>query len=279
MNCRLCLQEKELRRSHIIPDFFADSSGLTYPTGDSRKLQPFGLPISTMPGKKFKRMQQGYWEKQLGMIEHLLCHDCEQKFSSLENYAKRFFYGNSTPIRLQLPLLGDPFFVADYKKMKLFQLSILWRANEAKGSFFANVHLDDHHRERLRLMLLNDNPGAEDEYFCGMSRLVVPPSVQKLFNDSDSAIETGRFAPVCHRHEGWDSYMFVMGGLTWLFCVSDTGIPEIMRNRYIKETGEFHLGNHDGFEFLHNFSRKAIEAGNVTKADAEESIKAKKRIN
>lgn len=220
-------------------------------------------------------MQRGYWEKRHGMIEHLLCHDCEQKFSSLEDYTKRFFYGDSTPIRLHLPILENPFFEADYKTMKLFQLSILWRASVAKGSFFSNVHLADHHRERLRLMLVNDNPGRDDEFFCSVTRMLVSPHLQSIFNTDDSAIETGIFAPLCHRHQGWDSYSFVMGGLIWHFCVSDIGIPEIMRNTYIKETGRFSLGYLDGFEILSNFARKAIEAGNVTKADAEESIKAK----
>jgi hypothetical protein len=86
------------------------------------------------------------------MVEPLLCYDCEQKSSAFEDYAKRFFYGSSDPIRLSLPLLPDPVFTADYKKMKLFQLSILWRAAEATGEFFSAVILPTHHRERLRQM-------------------------------------------------------------------------------------------------------------------------------
>ncbi len=278
MKCRLCQKEKELRRSHIVPNFFRDDSGLTYPTGESGNPQPFTQPIHTHPGKKFQRKQHGYWETRHGMVEYLLCDECEQKFGALEDHAKRFFYGTSNPIRLQLALLEDPLFVADYKKMKLFQLSILWRASEAKGEFFAAVSLSGQHRERLRQMLLNENPGREDEYFSGMTRLVVSPPVEQLQRIHGISIETGFFAPVSHKHETWDSHMFAMGGLSWCFYISEQGVPEIMRNTYIKENGRFWLMPMKADGFLIDFARKAVAAGNVTRADAEESIKAKLQV-
>lgn len=276
MKCRLCQCEKELRRSHIVPDFFRDESGSMYPTGKSGEPQPFTQPIHTHPGKKFQRKQHGYWETRHGMVEYLLCGDCEQRFSALEDYAKKFFYGRSNPIRLQLPINEDSF-VAEYKQMKLFQLSLLWRASEARGEFFSAVSLSDQHKERLRLMLLNNDAGREDEYFCAMFRLVVSPIIEQLQSVHGIAIETGFFAPVGHKHETWDSYLFVMGGLGWVFCVSPGGVPEIMRNSYIKENGQFFLLPMNGDTFLIDFAQKAVQAGNVTRADAEESITAKLR--
>src|SRR5437870_1669931 len=147
MTCRLCQREKELRRSHIVPDFIGDDSGSMYPTGKSGGPQPFTQLTHTLPGKRYQRKEHGIWEGRLGLVEYLLCGECELKLSTLEDYAKRFFYGRSNPIRLQLPLNEDSF-VADYKRMKLFQLSLLWRASEAKGEFFAAVTLSDQHRER-----------------------------------------------------------------------------------------------------------------------------------
>lgn len=275
MKCRLCQEEKELRRSHIMPDFFRDDSGLMYPTGKSGTPQPFTQPIDTRPGKRFERKQHGYWETRHGMVEYLLCHECEQKFSAHENYAKRFFYGTSSPIRLQLPILSDPVFLADYKQLKLFQLSILWRAAEAQGEFFSAVTLSDDQRECLRQMLLNDDPGRDHECFCAMFRLVVSPSLAQLQSGHGISIETGFFAPVSHNHVTWRSYTFVMGGLVWSFCVCEEGVPEIMQNTYIKENGRFWLMSLDGESFEMNFARKAVEAGNVTREDAEESIRAK----
>jgi hypothetical protein len=210
------------------------------------------------------------------MIEYLLCDECEQKFSALEDYVKRFFYGKSDPIRLQMPINEDSF-VAEYENMKLFQLSVLWRASEAKGEFFSAVSLSRQHRERLRQMLLNDDPGRADEYFCAMTRLVVSPLIEQLQTIHGISTETGLFAPVARNHGSWDTYLFVMGGLVWTFCVSASGVPEIMRNTYIKESGQFFLMQMDGDAFEINFARKAVQAGNVTRADAEESIRAKLR--
>ena len=135
-SCRLCGEDKELRRSHILSVFFRDDSASMYPTGKNGVPQPFTQPIHTHTGNRFARKQHGYWEQHHGMVEPLLCYDPEQKFSAFEDYAKRFFYGSSDPIRLSVPLLPEPVFTADYKKMKLFQLSILWCAAEATGEFF-----------------------------------------------------------------------------------------------------------------------------------------------
>ena len=278
MKCRLCHEEKSLRRSHIIPEFFSDNSGLLYPTGRSRRLQPFTQPIDTRPGRRFVRKQVGYWEKRHGMVEYLLCGDCEQRLSKFEDYAKRFFYGDSNPIRLTLPLGRDPLFVADYKKTKLFQLSVLWRAAEAKGEFFSAVELGEHHRERLRDMLLNEDPGKETDYFCGLTRLVIEsPAILQFQKTLGMSIETGFFAPVRHGHGTWESFTFVMGGILWIFCISSAGAPDVMRNSYIKENGQFWLMPMKADEFLINFSQKAVKAGNVTEADAKESMAAKSR--
>jgi hypothetical protein len=247
-----------------------------YPTGKSRRLQPFTQPIQTHAGQRFERKQVGYWEKRHGMVEYLLCGECENRFSRFEDYAKRLFYGDSSPIRLQLPLLEDPLFIADYKKTKLFQLSILWRAAEAKGEFYSAVNLGEHHRERLRQMLLKEDPGKETEYLCGLTRLVIEsPAILEFQKTLGMSIETGFFAPVRHYHETWESFLFVMGGLLWIFCISSAGVPEVMRNSYIMETGQFWLMPMKADDFLINFCRKAVEAGNVTEADARESIAAK----
>src|SRR5271163_772842 len=104
MKCRLCHTETKLKRSHIIPDFFRDDGGMMYPTGKQGRPQPFTQPIHTVPGKRFERRQHGYWEKRHGMIESMLCGVCEQKFSVLEDYVKKYFYGASKPIRFQIPI-------------------------------------------------------------------------------------------------------------------------------------------------------------------------------
>ncbi len=86
-------------------------------------------------------MQRGYWEKVLGIKEYLLCGTCEQKFQVNETYVRDLLYGNLPPPLQKLligstvslgvsefkpdGLLGARKATVDYKKLKLFQLSIL----------------------------------------------------------------------------------------------------------------------------------------------------------
>lgn len=247
-----------------------------YPTGKSGQLQPFTQITHTSPGKKFERRQRGYWERRLGFVENLLCYNCEQKFSKLEDYVKRLFYGNSNPIRIQLPLLDDPIYQADYDKLKLFQLSVLWRASESKGQFFEAVKLSKDHSEKIRVMLLNDAPGRDHEYICSLSRLIVSPTVETALKSFGCAIETPGFAPVFYFDGISEWYTFLMGGISWVYCVSSQGIPEIMKHTYVKESGQFYLLPANGDAFLHQYSLKAVLSGNVTREDAEESIRAKR---
>jgi hypothetical protein len=246
-----------------------------FPTGRRGVLQPFTNPIHTHPGRRFSRKQHGFWEQRQGLIEHLLCDDCEQKIARFEDYARRFLYGGSEPVRLALPLLSDPLFMADYKRMKLFQLSLLWRAAEAKGDFFAAVTLSPEHRERLRLMLLQENPGAEHEFPCTMLRLVPSAAVEALQNRHGVAIETGFFAPIADDFGSWQTYTFVMGGIVWAFCICDSGVPEIFRNSYITMNGRFWLMPLPADNFLITFSEKAVAAGNVTWVDVLDERKAR----
>src|ERR1700693_6100378 len=66
-------------------------------------------------------------------------------------------------------------------------------------------------------------------------------------------------APVAHKNGDRACYLFTMGGLTWLFCVSDSSIPEEMRNTYIKKNGRFYLSAFPADNFLIEFSEKAVK--------------------
>lgn len=248
-----------------------------YPTGKNGTLQPFSAPVHTEPGHRVSRKQKGFWENKQGMIETLLCGDCEQRFNKPETYVKRFFYGHSNPIRFQAHILQNEPLKTDYTLMKLFQLSILWRASEAKGSFYKKVTIADFHRERLRQMLLNDNPGKDFEYCCGMVRSVACEGLDFVMKAHDISIETGIFEPVSHQGAGWQTFLFSMGGLWWLFCVSDSKPPEMMANSYMDESGQLPLPTRDGWDFLYQFSHKAVAAGNITYQDVLESELARQQ--
>ena len=82
MPCALCLQDKELRNSHIYPEWIYS------PLYDNKHRLEI---LSVVPEGRNEL-------KQKGMRQPLLCDDCEQKLSVWEGYAKNIFVSPSKPI-------------------------------------------------------------------------------------------------------------------------------------------------------------------------------------
>jgi hypothetical protein len=193
MKCRLCLEDKELQKSHIIPEFFYK------PVYDG--LHRLNV-VSTKPSDKIKYQQKGYRER-------LLCYDCEQLLSPLENYVRRVFYGD-TGVETQDVGNGIILRNIDYQKFKLFQLSFLWRASVSRQGFFSEVNLG-HKEETIRKMLIAQIPGEPYQFGCIMAFL--------LWEENKPL--DGIILPPARLHiEGHMCFRFIVGGSAWFFVVS-----------------------------------------------------------
>jgi hypothetical protein len=191
MKCRLCLQKKKLCKSHIIPEFF-------YKTLYSEKEHKF---IQLSGTKKVIKWQKGFKEK-------LLCEDCESKLNKWETYAANIlfndFVGNIKRMNDAIVIDG-----VDYSQFKLFQMSIIWRAGVTSLQQFSNVNLGPH-EEKLRIMVLEDNPGEDYEYGC---LIICTPSYSDITKQMLMAPQPSKF-------DGHHCYVFFMAGLSWVFFVS-----------------------------------------------------------
>jgi len=150
MNCALCLRDAPLCRSHIIPEFLYEP---IYDESHRLKI------LSTLPERPTMFKQKGIWEK-------LLCERCEQRLSVWEGYASKALFGGeytSSPRHGRLTKISG----LDYKKLKLFQLSTLWRAGVSSHELFSAVKLGPH-QELLRAMLFEGEPGPPNRYGCVM---------------------------------------------------------------------------------------------------------------
>lgn len=148
-------------------------------TGSKGATQPFSITLSVDPKIKGGRKQRGHWERILKIKYRLLCKTCEERFSQYEDYFRKLFYGN-TPGSLQKENVGKlvsaPFQVStqkvcsvrvvqcDYKLLKLFILSLLWRISVADGHFVGGTSLGFSHERRLAQALLAEDPLDENEY-------------------------------------------------------------------------------------------------------------------
>ena len=55
-------------------------------------------------------------------------------------------------------------FEYDYHLLKLFAISLLWRASTTKLVFFNGVNVGERHEQKLREHILNNDPGTLDDY-------------------------------------------------------------------------------------------------------------------
>ncbi len=210
MTCKLCQKERELKKSHIIPEFIYSSL-----YDEKHRFHE----ISDDVKKKNKMPQKGIREK-------LLCSECEQHLSRYERYASLVLNGGfSLTVRNEgrLVHLGN----IDYQKFKLFALSILWRAGVSDLSVFSQVKLGPH-EEKLRIMILNDNPGTEHQYPFILSPIVHENEVQEALI----------VAPTWTRLENHYAYRFVFGGIAWVFVVSGHKAPKVVIDTSLNNQGE-----------------------------------------
>lgn len=199
--CKLCLENKQLCNSHIIPEF------IYKPIYDEQQkfyaFQLEGLPYAKNQGYRTKHRK--------GIRENLLCKNCENLLSKYENYVKQNIFENQN---LSFPLDNQAKYTKvdniDYQKLKFFQLSILWRASISSDELFKNVNLGIY-EDKLREVLLNEEDVSPERYPCMMFALIFQGTHNKeIILDVDKI-----------RLEHSSGYVFIFGGFVWLYCVSE----------------------------------------------------------
>ena len=189
--CRLCLQERPLLRSHIIPEFMYEAI-----YDHKHRFMTFKVD-----GGRPKIEQKG-------IREDLLCAECEQRFGDYETYVARIWRGQEQVSHRRegklVTLEG-----VDYARLKLFQMSVLWRAGVSSDPFFAKVQLGPH-QERLRSLLVSADPAEPERYGCLMFALALNdrPVFELIVQPTETHVDGCRL------------YRFVFGGMTWNHVVA-----------------------------------------------------------
>ena len=158
MKCNLCLKEVPLiKKSHIIPDFMY--KGLFDEKHFIALVNLDNMEISS-------RKPDGIYEKKI------LCAKCDNEIiGAYESYASKILFGGNFSER-QKPIYkiaeeprGKRVHVEniDYKKFKLFLISMIWRGHLSDNVFFKQIKLGKY-AEIARKMILNGNPLDEDDF-------------------------------------------------------------------------------------------------------------------
>lgn len=149
--CKFCNQERKLIEAHIIPLSFY------------RPLMAGGVPrLHSIKGtpKTSRRFPRG------AVDSNLVCEECEARFSSYDDYAKTFFIDDFEKNYQDLPELQGKWIICtnfDYPRLKLFFISLLWRASASNIPLFGRVRVGPF-EARLKEMIINSDPGQPDEF-------------------------------------------------------------------------------------------------------------------
>jgi hypothetical protein len=220
--CRLCLEEKELRKSHVLSEFLYEQ---TYERSDPE--QPKQGRMLKVPADTDEKPRQ----LQKGLRERLLCGRCEQHLNRIgEQYASRVIKRiDETEVST-----GEQYTIVtgvEYRPFKLFLMTQLWRAGVASDAFWKEVRLGPH-EERLREMLLQANPGKPHEYAC------------EIFRNRDPGDLAGDLAsravvqPMVGRSTGHTYYGFIARGYAWRYIVSSHSKEAWNPRSSLSERGE-----------------------------------------
>lgn len=160
--CKLCLKENmEMHKdSHIIPKSFYKRAGLFSEGG-----KMYYPDHSSGESNKWKDSNSNSGEYE----QHIFCLECEKILKSYEDYGGDLLHNNLKE-KLTTEILNHSdgmeflrYSGIDYKKLKLFYLSIFWRASIASREIF-DLQLEKNVEEDLRKMILEGNAGSFMDY-------------------------------------------------------------------------------------------------------------------
>ena len=141
MKCHLCLEERKLIKAHIIPESFF------LPLRSSKRAPEIH---SNIDGEYPKKSPIGIYDKSI------LCSECDSLIGDWDNYAQQLLLKDFTE---DLAVHGGAKKVAykidsfNYHKLKLFFVSVLWRASISNHYFYRRVKLGPYQSVARKMIL------------------------------------------------------------------------------------------------------------------------------
>jgi hypothetical protein len=150
MKCKLCEGDEDLIKAHIIP------RSLYKPLLEEGK--PLSV-LSTSTATHPQKSRSGFYDTEI------LCKKCERIFSPWDDYAQRallskprkedYFTHNGRKLAYKMEI--------DYAKLKLFFISLLWRAGISNHYFFKKIRISPF-GDQLKQMILKSDPGNPETF-------------------------------------------------------------------------------------------------------------------
>lgn len=207
--CNLCLDEKDAlqKESHIIPKLFFRHI---------RKEQ--GEKVKKFTSQDVKEGTSENGEIAPEEYEHdILCSDCDQGIlnEGYEDYSAKCLndrnLSNSKKVNIEGRDCISPE-KAEAGRVKLFFLSILWRASISGREVYEEIQLPEDQEEKLRKMIYYNDSGSDNDF---------PLSIY-TYRGTDVLPESGIFKPVAL---GDGRFLFILNGFIINIDTQNKALP------------------------------------------------------
>ena len=162
--------------------------------------------------------------------EGILCRDCEDQFAVTDDYGQLLLLkslSEAEPITQDGTIIAIVFKRFDYAKLKLFVLSVLWRASVSSHPFYAKIDLGPH-ETRARNLFLTKDPGSPDDFAVTLAHF-------------EEKVGLVPFCPYQEKYEGVNYCRLYMGGYVVLVKVDRRPAPSPIADLALGKTPELYV--------------------------------------
>ena len=152
--CRLCEQSNDFGKSHVLPEW------MFAPLRDDTKSP---LLVTDRSGVFPKRVPIGVYDQQI------LCKKCERHFDQWDNYGKIILLDKLNKIEPKQDDKGVRLQDVDVEKLRMFFISVLWRASISGLNFFKRISLGPFETQ-AKQRVLDRRPGPLGEFSIVLSK-------------------------------------------------------------------------------------------------------------
>ncbi|WP_286261992.1 hypothetical protein [Thalassotalea atypica] len=213
--CKGCGENKKLIKAHIIPkSFYMDLRA----NANHLNIVPSNV------GERQSRSNIGDYDT------NILCKDCDTIMEKYDDYGKKLLLDQRDSFiehERNGQLLGWEVHNFDYLKLKLFFLSILWRASISSRPFFRRVSLAQY-EDKLKELIWNEQDDDNHTFGCVVAKFL-PANIE--------GVEKSILDPDKTTLEGRNYYRFYFGGYNIWIRVDERGVPAQFKHAEIKNGG------------------------------------------
>ncbi len=186
MKCKLCGNDSTLIKAHVIP------------AGFYRRIRQGKEPleiITNSAGEYTKKSQIGEYDRTI------VCGKCEAIWQEWDNYAQQLLVEEPFNWKVQFRNKQKICYIVEnyeYDTLKLFFISLAWRASVSSRSFFRRIHLGEF-EDIAKQHIINNEPGDSEEFSVVVSKF-------------DHPLAKGTFDPYMYQNSGVDYIRFYLAG-------------------------------------------------------------------